>query len=383
MRILGYFLPISGLQFPTGVSQHAVNMFREIGRRLERDFRLVLYKDSGSEEQRTLRERCGDLDVEFVRWRQETAYRLGTFFQWPILDYIQTDCDWIYVPKELPICSRKMKVAITVHDLLPFEPEHRWYAGGGSIMYRMRWRWLMRGVLRNANLILTVSEFSKRRLLHFFPTIAPERVIAVGNGVADMFFDSSLQNQERILEIYGLEPRQYVLFSGGLQMRKGGDIIVQLSRRLYEEKVKLTIAVTGRRHDATFQSLAQSTPVDPSLKRLKFLGYVPDQHLVALLHHAFALIFPSRYEGFGLPAIEAMAAGCPVLFHPAGALPEVVGEAGVPVVQNEANAFLDNILALLRDSHRREDLAAIGKARADMFRWSRCVDKLLAAMSTF
>ena len=115
---------------------------------------------------------------------------------------------------------------------------------------------------------------------------------------------------------------------------------------------------------------------------VRLLGYVPDGELASLLSHLVALLFPSRYEGFGIPALEAMAAGAPVVCSRAGALPEVVGDAGVLLAQTIPEKVLSAALELARSDGLRKQLIEAGRARASMFTWEQCASRLLAGLTS-
>jgi len=382
MKVLGYFTPLTGFEYPTGVSCHAYNIFATLTRRLADDFRIASFKTVQQGAEDIVRTRCPGCHFEKLGISETWAYHLTTYLRYPVFDNLSTQFDWVYAPKELPVVSRKMKVALTIHDLLPFEREHRWYAGNGSLLYRLRWRWILKRITQGCDLIFTVSQFTKNRILSFFPSVSADKIVPIGNGASSLFFRHDAQNSQEALEHYGLRPHQYILFSGGLQMRKGGDLVIRMVERLRARGLGFIMVVTGRRHDSQFMPFVEAATKRAGDSSLRLLGYVPQEDLVPLLHHAFALVFPSRYEGFGLPAIEAMAAGCPVIYHAVTALPEVVGDAGIPVTDYSEGAFLDAIQRLAEDPNKRDELIALGKNRAEQFSWESCVDRLLNAMSS-
>ncbi|MBI1852705.1 MAG: glycosyltransferase family 4 protein, partial [Planctomycetes bacterium] len=112
---------------------------------------------------------------------------------------------------------------------------------------------------------------------------------------------------------------------------------------------------------------------------VRFLGYVGETDLVFLYRAAAALVYPSLYEGFGLPPLEAMAAGCPVIASNRASLPEVIGDAGIQVDPESVEAIADALVRMANDSGLREDLARRGRTRAEIFPWSRCADATLEA----
>ncbi|MEM2001638.1 MAG: glycosyltransferase family 1 protein [Candidatus Methanomethylicaceae archaeon] len=383
MKILGYFLPLRGMEYPTGVSQHAIHMFAGLATRLGENFCLCFFKDSGQKEAEIVQARCGQVHLQQLGYREAVAYHLGTYLGWRILEKISAKFDWVYAPKELPIRSRNLQVAVTVHDVLPLERAHDWHVANRSWSYHVRWRWIFRNVVRYADIILTVSEFTKTRLLDLFPKLPPERVRVVGNGVSNVFFDPSLQTRVEVVEKYGLTPGQYVMFSGGLIARKGAEIVLETAKLLFRNNSDLVVAITGRRHDDQFLGLINRIHQVEGLAAVKFLGYVPDHDLVALLHHAVALVFPTRYEGFGLPAVEAMAAGCPVIYHPVAAVTEVVGRAGIPVPENRPEDYVRHIQCLQDQDGIRRQHVMEGVRRAREFSWDHCVERLLAVLREF
>jgi glycosyltransferase involved in cell wall biosynthesis len=235
-------------------------------------------------------------------------------------------------------------------------------------------------ITRKADLIFTVSEFTKSRLMELCG-VAAERVAIVGNGVSPPYFANGCSDHDcGVLNRFNLEAGAYVVAVGSLTWRKGGDVLLDVARILAERRSPLRMVVAGRRHDTDLvQRLATMKHGQPDLP-IELVGYVGDAELAALLRRALALIFPSRYEGFGIPVIEAMAAGAPVISSRAAALPEVVGTAGLFVDTHAAPDWADAIVALERDSVQREALIAAGKERARAYTWDACARRLVDAL---
>jgi glycosyltransferase involved in cell wall biosynthesis len=172
--------------------------------------------------------------------------------------------------------------------------------------------------------------------------------------------------------VLGLKPRSYVLFVGTVEPRKGVDVLLAAHAALRRQgRPDLRLVVAGPPGWGETPSLDGPGVVAP--------GRVDEATLDALYRGAAALAVPSRSEGFGLPALEAMARGCPVVASNAGALPEVVGDAGLLVPPGDPDALAAALESLLSDDSLAASLGAAAHRRAATFTWSACVAAHLAA----
>jgi alpha-1,3-rhamnosyl/mannosyltransferase len=221
-------------------------------------------------------------------------------------------------------------------------------------------------LLGTARRIATVSEFSRRRLLAYVPEAEPRlRVtpLAAGPEFRPASADAVADARHRL----GL-PSGYVLAVGTLQPRKNIARLLDAWAALGERTDGLTLAVAGARSNPIFAP----TELPALPPRTVLLGYVDDPDLPALYTGARAFVFPSLYEGFGLPVLEAMACGAPVIAANAGAPADLLADgAGVLVDPLDTRSIATGLAAVLEDDARRERLRAAGFERAATFSWER------------
>jgi glycosyltransferase involved in cell wall biosynthesis len=253
----------------------------------------------------------------------------------------------LYSPANLaPVVSRRNVVVI--HDAAPFRHPEAF-----SAPYLAYQRRLLPAIAVRARLVITVSEFSRGELVDCLGVPAG-RISVVPDGVDERF--SATADPAPARTAYGLE-RPYVLSVGTSSARKRLDTLTPVAQALNREGIDLVIAGSDRGY------LRGATP-----DGCRRLGYVPDDLLPGLYAGARVCVMPSRYEGFGLPCLEAMASGVPVVAARAGALPEVCGDAAMLALPHE---LTDAVLAAATDEHLRDRLAAAGATRAAAFTWER------------
>jgi glycosyltransferase involved in cell wall biosynthesis len=132
------------------------------------------------------------------------------------------------------------------------------------------------------------------------------------------------------------------------------------------------VGVSGWKNNDIFKT-AQETPILKN--RIIFTGYIPDEDLSAIYSGATAFIYPSLYEGFGLPPLEAMQCGTPVITSNTSSLPEVVGDAGIMINPTDEDALCQAILTIIQDSQLRKTLSEKGRERAQQFSWAKCAEE--------
>ncbi|MDO9091522.1 MAG: glycosyltransferase family 1 protein [Rubrivivax sp.] len=262
-----------------------------------------------------------------------------------------------------PLLSARQ--CVTLHDAAVFDhPEA--YTGVFVTWYRA----LFRHHATHAHKIFTVSRFSRARLAARL-CLAPEDIGVVHNGGGHL--DAVLAD-DRILDLHGLRGCRYLLAVGSASATKNIDRLEQAFASLSTATDVRLVIVGGGNAQVFVGSAAQEPGFDTT--RVLRTGPLDDAPLKALYQHAQALVFPSVYEGFGLPPLEAMSCACPVAAARAASMPEVCGEAALyfdPLsVQDIANA----LQRLLSEPQLRHRLAAAGPAQAARFSWQEAALEL-------
>lgn len=231
--------------------------------------------------------------------------------------------------------------------------------------------------LEQSDRIIVVSDFVRDELQACFP-VPRDKIRVVHNGVSTRFRPHSSDATSDVLARYGLVHGHYFAAVGTLEPRKNLDTALAAHARLPASvrcKFPLTlIGVEGWLTDSLHLALEHGLR-EGSVRRL---GYVSDDDIPVLTAGALAMVYPSVYEGFGLPVVEAMASGVPVLCSTARALQEVAGDAAIMRDAADVEGFTEAMQALIDDSALRERLISAGSARARSFSWQRTADETLA-----
>jgi glycosyltransferase involved in cell wall biosynthesis len=370
MKIAAYAQLHRSATMPTGVGQHLIHMIRGLQGRPGIDLRVLASRGQLDRNGKIpsdnplagIAARGLPLDRRWLELSWEVLKR-------PNIDRWSGDVDWIYSPTEVYIPTRRPRLAITIHDLHAFERDLPWSETTAHRTFRKRWARMLEPVIAHASCVLTVSEFTRSRLVTLL-NVDPNRVRIVGNGVDPVYFE-----QVHDAGDHCAREQPYVIVVGGLTRRKGGDRVLRVAQALGVKLPLMHILVAG-------QSEAEFMMQAASLKNVTLLHYVSTRKLASLMHHAVAAVLLSHYEGFGIPVLEAMACGAPVISSRAGALPEVVGNAGLLLDPDDPNEIVRAIEWLWMDEDARESYRAAGRLRAQNYRWDRCVDRLLGALQS-
>jgi glycosyltransferase involved in cell wall biosynthesis len=308
-----------------------------------------------------------------VRWRVIPSPRLWTHARLSA-ELARRPPDVLFVPAHsLPLLHPSASV-VTVHDLgyLFFPDEH---TRTSRLARDLANRWSASQALRT----IAVSAATRDDLVGRY-RVPRGRIDVVHHGHDPSF--RPVEDPARLESVtarYGLDA-PYFLFVGTLQPRKNYERLLsafdQFSSRSRSTHLLALVGSAGWQVARLERALARNGARD----RIRRLGYVPDADLPALLSGAVALTLPSLYEGFGLPALEAMASGTPVLASNTSSLPEVVGNAGLLVDPLDVGALADALRRLATDGELRRELARRGLRRAARFTWQRAADETLAVL---
>ena len=265
---------------------------------------------------------------------------------------------------------------VTIHDCIHLMfPQY--LPNKAAYLYARASMW---AAVKRSTCILTVSEASKRDILHFF-NVAPEKIVVAYNAIDDHFWLTPPEEEvARVRERYQLD-HPFVLYVGNIKPHKNLVRLIEAFaelRRTGPDELKLLIIGD---EISKLPALRRAVHRHKLHKHVRFLGYVSDGTLRILYRLAALFVFPSLYEGFGLPPLEAMASGTPVVASNQSSLPEVMGDAAVLVDPYDVGSIVDGMRRVLTDPVLASDLRRRGPARAREFSWARSVEQTHAVYS--
>lgn len=296
---------------------------------------------------------------------------LWNYFFYPPLESFIGKVDIFHSPHSIPVPVKKARLIVTIHDL--FFVKHPELAGRRVSDEHKR---LSRSYLSKVRRIITVSNNSKKDIVEIFG-ISPEKVTVIYEGVDNIFrVINEKTSLEYIRGVYGL-PKEFILFVGTISPRKNPDYLIEAFSIIKKRRIKdiflITIGPRGLKADETLRLISKKN-LEGSVRHI---GYVPYEYMPYLYNMASLLVYPSLYEGFGLPPLEAMACGIPVIASNVSSMPEILGDAALLVDPYNPHEIADTIERLLYDEPLRKTLVEKGMKRAQSYSWEETAKKTL------
>jgi len=278
-----------------------------------------------------------------------------------------------------PIFNRT-KIVVTIHDLIADHHPELIFSNAKSKFF---WKAKQNAAIRQANLIATVSEYSKRQIVEYFRL--PESRLRIISEAARPVFKVLPRTSEmcETLARYGLQPEEkFLLYVGGISPHKNLATLIDAFEQTAKNQLNLKLVLVGDYKDdpffSAFPALKKQVAELGLENRVVFTGFIEDEDLVYLYNAATLLAFPSLEEGFGLPAMEAMACGTPVAASNCGSLPEVLGAAGRFFDPRDSQNMTSVIEQILADAALRRQMSEDGLRRAENFLWKKAARETLA-----
>lgn len=353
---------------PSGVSRYTAGMIEALlTQDTDNEYRLFV---NAATDIRPYLPQWNFLNVRWCvgRWPNKVLNSAISFLHWPTIDTLIGGCDVVWVPNaHFVALSPQVKMVVTVHDLsFLLQPDlltvkKRW------------WHWFigLQALCRRADRVVTVSETTRRDVQRMFGLPA-QRVTTVYPGVDSLPAPVALADMHSQWQL----PEKFLFHVATKEPRKNVIATIRALELLHangHHTLGLVCAgAVGWKQAAVRRAIAAS----PVRSHIRVLPYITDAEKQALYQAAVAFVYPSFYEGFGFPPLEAMAAGCPVVASVTGSLPEVCGAAAVLVDPHRPRDIAVAIEAILQDPDYRSRLIAAGTAQARQFSWAESARQL-------
>lgn len=278
------------------------------------------------------------------------------------------------------------KFIVTIHDLILTKFPTERASTLSPLLYKIKnfaYRIVIRSAIKRALSIIAVSEFTKHDIVSQFGDsrqasckILESKILVTYEGVFKQDEPALKNNDKNVLLSYNIHS-PFFLYVGNAYPHKNLEGLIDVFSELRKNLPDISLVLVGK-EDYFYCRLKAFVENDPQkFENITFPGYVPDNGLVCLYKNASAYIFPSFYEGFGLPPLEAMANGCPVVSSDRSCLPEILGEAALffdPADKDDMKNKLERILA---DNDLRAELIAKGLRQAEKYSWEKCAQETL------
>lgn len=296
---------------------------------------------------------------------------LSAIFNHPIGNFskIEKELDLFFAPDHhIPYLKSKPVVA-TVMDIIPFiHPE--WT----SSRFRKLKNFAFKKAILSADHIITISEYSKNDIINYFK-IDESNISVVPLGVDKKYFKIiDKDKKQNILKKYNIE-KDFFIFIGTLQPRKNILRIIEAFEQLpLEIKEQNQLIIIGQNGWNTDELMNKLTYLEES-GHGKWINYIPEDDMLALFQSAISLVYPSLYEGFGLPIIEAFASSCPVISSNTTSIPEVAGDAAILVNPSSVKEISNAMYRIATNIDLRNELIALGLKQVKKFTWKKSADE--------
>jgi len=259
----------------------------------------------------------------------------------------------IFVPKN-------KKLVITLHDIAFLT-----YPESFSLFFRYYYQWLVPKIIQRADKIITVSQASKEEIIKYYP-YAKEKTEVVFLGL------------DRIFHLLpDIEKKDQILYVGSLNMRKNFTSVIQAFTKFNNDKYRLLIVGNFSSNYNLSQSTQEILDKAKQNPNINFLSNISDNELNLLYNESKLFLFPSFYEGFGLPPLEAMACGTPVITSNISSMPEVCGDAAIYVDPHNIEDITQKLSMLLNDNVLQQKMINMGLEHVKQFTWEKAADKHL------
>jgi len=280
--------------------------------------------------------------------------------------------DLFHAPHYVLPALTPCKSVVTIHDCIhlrfpQYLPSRLGYAYARASLWTATHR---------SSRIMTVSEASKRDILEYY-NVPPEKIDVIYNGIDDRFCQTPAEEDVvRVRERYQLED-PFILYAGNVKPHKNLKRLIEAFDILRQQREFENVKLVMIGDDISKYAVLRHTVHRHQLhKHVRFLGFVPHKTLAVLYRLAGVFVFPSLYEGFGLPPLEAMASGTPVITSNVSSLPEVVGDAAELIDPLQPEAMADAMRRVLTNQTLREEMRQRGFERARAFSWERSIARV-------
>lgn len=271
---------------------------------------------------------------------------------------------------------KHIKKVITVYDLIPMlHPQ----------FFRFNKKTLIAEVLKSIDentWVTCISHATKNDLCNYLPSLDPSRVFVTHLAASALFYPCQDQPKiEAIKTKFGIPDGSYMLSLSTLEPRKNIIQTIKCFARLVEEEAikDISLVLVGTK-GWDFEPIFNEIAINSKIRdKIIVTGYVPDEYLAPLYSGAMMFVYPSFYEGFGLPPLEAMQCGTPVITSNTSSLPEVVGDAGIMVDPNDRDALCQAMLDIYNSSELRQKMSANSLVQAQQFSWKKCAEQTIDA----
>lgn len=296
----------------------------------------------------------------------------------PLYLSVTRNCDVLFAPAHYAPRFCPMPAVVTIHDLSYFYYPDEFLK---KDLYKLK-NWTQYS-LEKAKKIICVSKTTRKDVVHWYNP--PEHKLeTIYNGyekTKTKKYPQSVANSTDLFQKHRIKKKNYILYVGTLQPRKNVSTLIEAFRIIQNKHPTVTLVLAGKKgwlYDTIFSDVRRHGLTESVI----FPGYVSDNDLIQLYRHALCYVLPSLYEGFGIPVLEAMAYGCPVIASQRSSLPEVGGNASLYFDPESPQELAEKISLFINDPGLRKEYQKKGKTHVTRFSWDTCAKQTLEVLRT-